>query len=205
VKISNVSSTFKVPGDATDYSNFGVSANFATSSAGYATTFYRISGSGVVDQGGFVFFLTLGDAFGSGDTVVNVLLHRLSQTGVTFVGLEDPSGILTNLDSGQQVSIPLPEPLRLGTVASGQLIVLKDSGSLGSVGDNELHYLVSHPTQTIDVNGSAVNVARLDFKFDTNSVAGSTAASDTISMLFVETPSAQLQLGFNDFYLITGV
>jgi hypothetical protein len=101
----------------------------------------------------------------------------------------------------------LPGDSVVGTVSTaaiqGNLKFVLDSGSaLATPGDNEFHYRVSHPTQTIDVNGSKLNVAQLDFSFDTNAAVGTTTASETLSMLFVETTQSPLQLTFNDFYLV---
>jgi hypothetical protein len=99
----------------------------------------------------------------------------------------------------------LPGDLLVGTlgVKAGTLQIVKDAGAVvSSPGDNELHYLVTHPSQTINVNGSTLNVAQIDIRYDTNAAVGTTTASETLSMLFVETTQSPLQLTFNDFYLV---
>jgi hypothetical protein len=88
-------------------------------------------------------------------------------------------------------------------VTAGKLIAVLDTGStVATPGDNELHYRVSHPTQTINVNGSTLNVAQIDIRYDTNAAVGTTTARETLSMHIVDTTQSPLQLSFNDFYLV---
>jgi Ca2+-binding RTX toxin-like protein len=125
---------------------------------------------------------------------------KVGATGFT-IALE--SGASTFV--GDQLTPALPGDIVVGTLPTraGEIKLINDSAStLGAVADNELHYRVSHPTQTINVNGSTLNVAQIDIRYDTNAAVGTTTASETLSMLFVETTQSPLQLSFNDFYLV---
>jgi hypothetical protein len=179
---------------AVDASVTGISV---AQNSGYFGTFV---GAGNVSTG-VVGVLGDSPAFATNDALARITFTLAAGTTGYILALE--AG--TSTYAGSNTNPALPADLKVGTVpvTAGKLIAVLDTGStVATPGDNELHYRVSHPTQTINVNGSTLNVAQIDIRYDTNAAVGTTTASETLSMLFVETTQSPLQLSFNDFYLV---
>jgi hypothetical protein len=94
------------------------------------------------------------------------------------IGLEAKSaGGVTEVSAGgtQDVAVGVS---KLAGSQNGALFVFQDTGTLGAVGDNQLHFVTTYDAPT--------NTTHLQLQFDTNSVfgAGQTAASTVVAMDF---------------------
>ena len=126
------------------------------------------------------------------DANSNVLQVRLLMSGAVSsfgVALESgtngsatyvttANGVTHNVDVG----IAKIAGITVGT--TGTLEIITDTGTLGTVGDNQLHMVSTYDATS--------NLTRLQVKYDTNASFGSTTASNVIAMDFLGDVTANL-------------
>jgi len=119
----------------------------------------------------------------------NVLNVRLTVTGSvsTFqVGLDSGAGTTEiTTDAGTQAAtVGITKVAGAPAGSTGVLEIVTDTGTLGTIGDNQLHMLSTYD--------AAHNLTHLQLAYDTNPNAGTTVSSSVIAMDFAGDVTANL-------------
>jgi len=114
--------------------------------------------------------LTIGEKLDS----FNIGIESKAAGGATVLSTNVNGSTVTN-----EVEVGISKTARLAgasssTVVANTLEVVKDTGTLGTVTDNQFRYL-----ETVNADGKT---GTIQFRYDTNSAAGTTTASDIVAV-----------------------
>jgi hypothetical protein len=111
----------------------------------------------------------------SGDTGATVLATGAKFVTVSFAVPTSTSTFIYAVESAKvnEVEVAAPVTKLVGTTSTAQTgfyTIVDDGTTLGTVGDNEIHFANNPTTKTVDI------------RYDTNKAAGTTTASDIIHL-----------------------
>jgi hypothetical protein len=106
----------------------------------------------------------------------SVGLEAKSAGGSTEISTSDGKVYGASTDSGGVLAVGVTKTAGAASGTTGALEIVSDTGTLGTVSDNQLHMLTTYNATT--------DLTRLLVQYDSNSTYGTTVASDIIAMDF---------------------
>ena len=107
----------------------------------------------------------------------SVGLEAKSAGGTTEVNTSDGKVYGASTDSGGVLAVGITKTAGAASGVTGALEIVSDTGTLGTIGDNQLHMLTTYDSST--------GLTRLLVQYDSNSTYGTTTESSIIAIDFV--------------------